>query len=512
MTWSPRLRDGVRIEPAENGEVLVDSLFDRRLELDSERAAAARLLDGSRPLDAVLAGGGPGTEVLLRRLLLLNFIDGAGTAIVDKYARLSRGEEQVPYSILEGARFECQGSGECCQNYVFGPLEDADIARLEGLDLAGAFPHVAPPYIENYDRDGEEYRYLRSVDDRCVFLEDGFRCGLHARWGADAKPRLCRQYPMEHLPTLAGIKIYDKGTCATFARSARSGLPLVDDLPRVRALLPERHRLYHPVVLLGDGIPVVDYGHYLRFIDVALALVKRRLGTAADTVRALARGLTRLAAALAACPLRAGEPDATIDEVLREPEQWYPGEPDEEVIDGGGLRIAELAERLLHGIGGTIGGSVAAGKGYMSHRLLREVAQPLHLLAHEALRPRGGPATVPYYDEVAAVTVAGADIDEVLRISLRQKLFGSRSLVGGRAFPAMLRLGMIVLLTVWYARLRAAQAGRGAAVADDLSYGHMLASRLCELGSAEEILSSYEEAAPAVLEVIPAIARLGAPT
>jgi Fe-S-cluster containining protein len=510
VTWRPTLRDGVRVDKTETGHILVDTVFDRRLAIEGERGDAARLLDGTRSLEDYVRDGGADADALLRRLMLLNMIDGAGREIVERYARVARGDEPLPYSILEEGRFECQGSGECCQNYVFGPLEDADIERLAQLDIAGAFPHLAgAPYLETLEREGAPFRSLATVDDRCVFLQDDRRCGLHARFGADAKPRLCRQYPTESFATIAGIKVYDKGTCATFARSARAGLPLLEDLPRVRALLPSRYNLYHPMVLLGDGIPL-DYGHYLRFVDVAVALVKRRIGTAADTVRALCRGLTRMAGALAACPLGPGEPDATVAAALADPDAWYEGEPDPSspAVRGGAFRIAELANDLLTAIGGTLGNAVTSGRGYMSHRLLREVAQPLHLLVHQAMRASGGPATMEYYESIAAVAVDDPEIDAVLRISLRQKLFGTRALVESRAFPALLRLGVVVLLTVWGARLRAAAEGRAAAHADDLSYGHMLASRLCEIASVEEQLIRYEVMAPVVLEALPAVARL----
>src|SRR5262249_44707923 len=149
---------------------------------------------------------------------------------------------RLPTSLLEGARFECQGSGECCQNYAFGPLEDDDIARLEALDLKD----FAPPYVE--EKNGA--RYLRSVDNHCVFLAPDMRCGLHARFGADAKPRICRLYPLATLATIEGLRLYDSGSCATFAISARTGLPLLDDLERVRRLLPSHAQLYHPIVNL----------------------------------------------------------------------------------------------------------------------------------------------------------------------------------------------------------------------------------------------------------------------
>src|SRR5262249_52636181 len=122
-------------------------------------------------------------------------VEGAGDATAARADRLARGEEALRLVILDGARFQCQGSGACCRSYVFGPLYDDDIARLEGLD----FPDLERPFVVAANGGPR----LRSVGDRCIFLDADERCRIHLRYGAEAKPRICRLYPLEAHATVA---------------------------------------------------------------------------------------------------------------------------------------------------------------------------------------------------------------------------------------------------------------------------------------------------------------------
>src|SRR5262249_50100501 len=153
-------------------------------------------------------------ERMLRRFFLLELVAGASTEAVARMAAVRRGEAALAHAVLAGARFECQGSGACCQGHRLGPLARPRPARPGERGPADAVVEIP---------DG---RFLRQVDGRCRFLLPDARCDLHARFGADAKPGMCRLYPIEQVATLDGIKLYDKGSCRTLAVSARAGLPL----------------------------------------------------------------------------------------------------------------------------------------------------------------------------------------------------------------------------------------------------------------------------------------------
>ncbi len=506
MDYRPRLRPHVRLVREDDTAALIDDLFERRLSLEAPGAAFIERLDG-RPLSEAMTS--TGDEVLTRRLLLLNLVEGAGDGVVERVRRVRSGEEELGLSLLDGARFSCQGSGECCQNYVFGPLEDDDIARLEELDLATAFPHLQPPYIDELTlEDGQRLRYLRSVDDRCVFLDDDLRCGLHKRFGAASKPKLCRLYPLEHLATFDGLRVYDKGSCATFAVSARSGLPLVDDLERIRPLLPATvEALHHPIVSV-DEFPC-DYGHFDRLVRAGMSIAKRGLGDGPATLRALGRGLRHFAETLRSFPLAPGQPDAAIDTLLAtDPAHWFEGTPRPEEVSEGAYRLSQMFSTLLGSVSGAIGRS-SKEKGYLSQRLLREAAQLFHVAGVLAMRVADPRLPLdPYFSALARIPLVGDDVHDVLRLSIRQQLFGMGILVEGHALAGLLRMVLSQILAVAGARLRAVNEGRAQATASDLSWGHMLAARVLRRDHAAPLLLAAEGHFSSILEALPALVSL----
>jgi Fe-S-cluster containining protein len=472
VTWRPRLR--ARLSVTDAG-VLVDPVPGRDVQLSPVSAALARRLDGELALDEVLAAvAGEGharaeAETGLRWLLLCHAVEGAGDATAAKLERVVRGEEALPLVLLDGARFECQGSGGCCHQYRFGPVGDDDIARLEALDLDAAFPGRAPWVVG----DEEGRRYLRSVDDACVFLEDGHRCGVHARFGAAAKPRVCQLYPLEPHATLAGLGLSDQGGCARFAESSQRGLPLHQDLARLLPLLEGAHHLFHPLITI-DGVPC-DFGVYLEWRQAALALVKTARAPAAACLAAIGDGLARVRAALLGCALAAGQPDEAVAAVVGDAAAWGGAEP------GGAAALTELLDTLAAALAAT-GGGAAVHDGLA---LCRAVADEV----------RSGAAAPPLDDEVHGL----------LRLSLRQQLFGARATMQQRAAAGLVRIAVIQALAAGGARGAARVAGRDHAGAADLSRPHMLAVRLFEQPVLERILLERERGWRAVLEALPAL-------
>ena len=467
-TYRPRLRAHLQLEDGQ----LVDGLLKRDLGLEGTAAALAARLDGTATWptirDALIAEGHePGDlDTGLRSFLRLYLVEGAGDEVVDRLERLILTGEEVATTVLAGARFGCQGSGGCCHGYRLGPLADADLATLARLDLATAFPALAGDYLEERD----EARYLRRVDDRCVFLLGDRRCGLHAAFGAEAKPGFCRLYPLEAFATVEGVRVVDRGTCASFGVSARSGLPIVDDVERLRPLLGP-FLLYHPIALVdGEGW---DYGLFLRFTDAADTLIGQGLGTATETLHAVGRCLDALASVVASCPLEAGQPDAFVDSVLAvDPAAWY-RPPRPAAAARGALAVVDLLGRLAAVITETVEEGRAGATGPRSRELVALI------LATAAELHAGVPEPAP----------CGPDVDDALRISLQQQLFGQRFLVEGHAGIGLVRLGLVQLLALSAART---EAGDRPLAAHDLSRGHMLAVRVFETRMADELLAEHE--------------------
>lgn len=469
-SFRPRLRPHLAV----HGEVLIDSLLNHALPLTPVLAALGSRLDGTREWTALRrelidAGhDGSAIDAALRQLLLLHAVDGAGDAIAAKLERVVRRHEAVPTSILEGARFACQGSGGCCHGYAFGPLRDDDVARLEALDLAGAFPQLEPPYVEQHDSG----RYLRKVGDQCCFLAADRRCGLHAAFGPEAKPALCRLYPLDSFGTVEGIRVVDRGCCSRFATSSRAGLPLIDDLPRLRALF-DAPKLHHPVIVV-DGWGW-DYGLFLRFTTAATTLVRRNLGTAGDTLAAIGRCLGALANALVNCPLKPGQPDGVVNAVLAaDPAHWY--QPTLTNTDGAQALI-ELLRALEQAVIDTAAGD---GVGADFVRFARVLI--------ERLAPDG---------TVTPTAASSPGLDDILRLSLRQQLFGRCATVSGLAGTGLVRIGLIQLFAV-------------ASAKQDLSRGHAAAVRVFDSNRLDAVLIAREASwCMLVAAIAVALARIG---
>jgi hypothetical protein len=453
---------------------LHDRLFDRRLEL------GAAEMDALRRLPEIA------DERIARMFLHLNLIEGAGEEAVSRARQLRRG---VPVGrvILNEARFQCAGSGDCCQSYNYGPLTDEDMARLTALLPEGGWW---------YERNGK--RYLKSVEQRCVFLQDDCRCGLHVRFGPEAKPDLCRFYPYQQMATLWGVQYYDKGHCSELARTARSGPPLGERLDELIGLLGPPG-LYHPVVLLPPRLPV-DYGYVRPLFEAAVDELERPSAGALEMLRAAGRRARALGAALAKCALTPEAPSAAVSSVLGRGLDL--AAPAGDALQSGAAALARMA-RLLTKVALK---PLSRDESYMG-RQTRELVPVLQLLDELGAHLAEGRKLSAHAREVAAVSIDDADSHDVLRLSLRNQLFGHDALVEGSVAAAQLRMAMVQLVALWGGRLRAAADGRARICADDLSRSHMLAMRVTSWKASRRMFAGEDAQAELLLEGLPALAR-----
>jgi hypothetical protein len=126
------------------------------------------------------------------------------------------------------------------------------------------------------------------------------------------------------------------------------------------------------------------------------------------------------------------------------------------------------------------------------YRLAARVADPTYSISAEE-------------QSMLAIT-STPDIDSALRLSLRQQLFGYRSLIADRPLPALARMGVLLLAATWSARRAAVAANRAHMAAADLSTGHALAARVLETAATSTVFLQYEDLLPSVLQAIPHLA------
>ncbi len=481
MGFRPRFRPEVRVETDEDGVRLVDGLTGLRIGLDPETARVTRRIDG-RPLRDLAGDDDPAeVEAVVRRYLLLHLLEGAGTETVARLRAHRQGTLDAPLSLLREGRFACQESGDCCRSFRFGPLSADEVARIEALDLAGAGLGEGPWFRSLRGPDGA-LRVFLAGEERCVFQREDARCGLHAAFGAEAKPRVCRLFPYTAQATVAGLKLYDKGACSCFSRSATQGTPVTEDLERLLPLLgsPE---LEHPTVFVGRGL-AIDFGAFLRLQRVLVREAGEGEASAPALLARLAARARGFGRAAAACPLEAGEPERGLGRALEEAPPPLP------TSDDAPEAVAELCAALV----ARLAVELAAGpQGSQSARRLRQIGELLpllHLVESQARAAAGGRLEGPY--RALRALPWEAAVDELLRIGLRQRLFGRQALVAGRVRAGFLRLALYTLLVLYGGRQRAAAEGAPAVLPRHLDAGHAVTVRLLFHPELEELFLTWE--------------------
>ncbi len=145
----------------------------------------------------------------------------------------------------EGVKWDCSACGACCRGYEFGPISPRIIAGLRELEIEKHWaPAAEQPWVTaRPDGNGGELLYFNKVDDHCIFLQDDNLCAIHGRFGAEAKPSFCREFPFHTVQDPTGLVAIVRADCAGFhkrfddAGSIEQGAAEAAALPRV---IPQR--------------------------------------------------------------------------------------------------------------------------------------------------------------------------------------------------------------------------------------------------------------------------------
>lgn len=136
-----------------------------------------------------------------------------------------------PLPILE--HWDCHQCAACCREATI-QLNSKDLARLQ-QQRWGQHPEFQGRQIVRRSAWFFGPRVLAHQEDgSCVFLTDAGRCRIHELFGADAKPFMCRLFPLQVVAT-------DRAAYATIVRSCPSaaadhGRPLSEHLAFLKRL------------------------------------------------------------------------------------------------------------------------------------------------------------------------------------------------------------------------------------------------------------------------------------
>ncbi len=110
-------------------------------------------------------------------------------------------------------RHACDACGGSCQGVIIAFMGEGEAQRVRAL---GEELQVADPVIEGR---------LRLEDGHCVFLGQDHLCRIHGAFGMDAKPTVCKQFPMVALRANGVLRVgIDPACYASFSTSATGPL------------------------------------------------------------------------------------------------------------------------------------------------------------------------------------------------------------------------------------------------------------------------------------------------
>lgn len=195
---------------------------------------------------------------------------------------------------------------------MLGPGEEERLVALE-WEGAGAGAGAAPdlvgrsPGVEIRSEAGASRRALAKRDDgSCIYLGTENQCRIHERFGAGAKPLMCRLFPFGFLPVGGRVAVDVSFACR--AVSEGRGAPLGEHIPAWRRLLVEpssvlsRFSFSKKYDVSGELLWEIEH-HLLEILsDESLTLLERvralvefnRLATTSDPATDAARTLRRL--------------------------------------------------------------------------------------------------------------------------------------------------------------------------------------------------------------------------
>ncbi|MHB1161972.1 MAG: YkgJ family cysteine cluster protein [Chloroflexota bacterium] len=136
--------------------------------------------------------------------------------------------------------FTCQQCGDCCRGMAVSLLPE-EKERLEEVDWGGVSSRLAgkPLFVETpgLSPDSPPRFHLAKLEADCIFLEGDGRCLIHRQLGYDAKPLVCRLFPLALVESPDETVVSASFACRAVAAGA--GTPLAQREDEIRSLLAD---------------------------------------------------------------------------------------------------------------------------------------------------------------------------------------------------------------------------------------------------------------------------------
>jgi len=147
-----------------------------------------------------------------------------------------------PLPVIE--RWDCHQCGACCHGSIV-PLSADELARIQSQRWEQRPEFHGQPVVVRESWLSATFRLAHREDGSCVFLLPDGNCRLHKELGFEAKPLVCRMFPLQIVPRENAAYVTLRRACPSAA--ADKGRPLSEHLDFARQLAREGNLAQGPV-------------------------------------------------------------------------------------------------------------------------------------------------------------------------------------------------------------------------------------------------------------------------
>lgn len=132
--------------------------------------------------------------------------------------------------------WDCHQCGVCCHGSIV-PLSLEDAERLRGQQWETESALENTPLTVRHRSAASSLRLAHRDDGTCVFLNEDGLCRIHAKFGEEAKPTVCKTFPLQLVPREKHAVLTIRRACPSAA--ADLGQAVSTRLPNIKKYVRE---------------------------------------------------------------------------------------------------------------------------------------------------------------------------------------------------------------------------------------------------------------------------------
>jgi lysine-N-methylase len=138
-------------------------------------------------------------------------------------------------------QWDCHNCGNCCRGNIIR-LDADDLARVKAQRWEDHPDYRGVRVIASHGLVNKTYTLAQQSDGACIFLTPEGRCRIHEIHGYDAKPRICKTFPLQIVPMENGAILTTRRSCPSAAEN--KGRPLSEHVGTAEKLVaPELEKI-----------------------------------------------------------------------------------------------------------------------------------------------------------------------------------------------------------------------------------------------------------------------------